>query len=87
MNIKEIKKLYNLVLDLQVLDGELYIIHYIDSDGEVYPIIDIQKIDDVGYIIVWEGESPIWSSWEDLSAEHIYVYKEVFWNKKQTDLK
>ena len=87
MNIKEIKRLYNLVLDLQVSDEELYIIRYIDDNGEVYPIIDIQKNGAFDFTIVWEKESPIWGHWENLSAEHIYVYKEIFWNKKQTDLK
>jgi hypothetical protein len=88
VNIKEIKRLYNLVIDMQTqCIEESYIIHYIDDNGVIYPIEDIIKDSDTGYTIVWSDGEPQFANWEDLSADGIYVYKEVFWNKKQTDLK
>ncbi len=81
MTYTELKRLWNIVQDSNSTScDEIYVIHYIDGNGELYIIQDIER-DGEDVLITWKYDNkPNYAGYEDLDATSIYVFKDIEWN-------
>lgn len=83
MTNKSAKKLANYIYDtLESSVPEVYLIHYINSNGEVYTIDKVEWVqDEGGYLIHLKSEDllQVWA--EEIDESEIIVYKLINWNK------
>ena len=83
MTNKSAKKLFNYIYDtLNSSTPEIYLIHYINSDGDLYVVKKVEWVqDEGGYLIHLKSEYLIQVWAEEIDESEIIVYKMINWNK------
>ena len=83
MTNKSAKKLFNYIYDsLDSSVSEIYLIHYINSDGDVYTVDKIEWVEDEGgYLFHLKSDYLIQEWAESIDESEIFVYKLINWNK------
>ena len=80
---KSAKKLFNYIYDtLSSSVNEIYIIHYVNPDGDCYTVEKIEWVEDEGgYLIHLKSDYLIQVWAEEIDESEIFVYKLINWNK------
>lgn len=83
MKNKSAKKLFNYIYDtLESNVPEIYLIHYINSDGDVYLVEKVEWVEDEqGYLIHLKSDYHIQVWAEEIDESEIFVYKLINWNR------
>lgn len=83
MTNKSAKKLFNYIYDtLDSSVNEIYLIHYINSDGDCYTVEKVEWVEDEGgYLIHLKSDYLIQVWAEEIDESEIFVYKLINWNK------
>lgn len=83
MKNKSAKKLYNYIYDtLESSVPEIYLIHYINADGDCYIVEKVEWVEEEqGYVFHLKSDYLIQVWAEEIDESEIFVYKLINWNK------
>lgn len=83
MTNKSAKKLFNYIYDtLSSSFDEIYIIHYVNPDGDCYVVEKVEWVEEEqGYLIHLKSDYNIQVWAEEIDESEIFVYKMINWNK------
>ncbi len=83
MTNKSAKKLFNYIYDtLSSSINEIYIIHYVNPDGDCYVVRKVEWVEEEqGYLIHLKSDYHIQVWAEEIDESEIFVYKLINWNK------
>lgn len=85
MNRKQARKLWNYFCDTTSESSpNIYVIHSIDSNGEVFNVINIEELIEEygGFKFTFSQGDEVFQLWEEeINESEIFVFKQINWNK------
>lgn len=82
MNCKQAKKLFNYFCDsVSEVSPYTYIIHWINENGEIFNLINMEYILSA-YRFTFEFGEESFTLWEEeIDESQMFVFKQINWNK------